>query len=102
MLNRTEVENKRDYFRMSMDCTLEFSQTGSSETYIGTCKNLSGQGVLFVTDQVVAVGAELAIKVASDRATVAPLEVRIEVLRVEATEDNKGYSIAGRVLKSPA
>ncbi|HEC13227.1 MAG TPA: PilZ domain-containing protein [Acidiferrobacteraceae bacterium] len=83
---------------MSMDCTLEFSHAGSSETYIGICKNLSGQGVLFSTDQVVAVGAELMIKIASDRATVAPLEVRIEVLRVEATEDNKGHNIAGRIL----
>ncbi|NOZ10892.1 MAG: PilZ domain-containing protein [Gammaproteobacteria bacterium] len=101
-MNRTETENKRDYFRMSMDCTLNFSHIGSPEVYAGRCKNLSGQGILFTVDEVVAVGTELDIKIASDRATVAPLEVRIEVLRVEVTEDNKGYNIAGRILLSDA
>ncbi len=92
MIDR-EYSEKRDYIRMFVNADLEFKVNQGTETFTGKSKNLSGKGLGFNTQCELKDGDILELKLTADEAKVAPLELTVKVVRVEAG-NNDGYFIA--------
>ncbi len=94
----TDYSEKRNFFRMNMDCDMEFSINGSGDKQCGMMKDLSGDGISFVTDQEIQPGTEIHISITPENTVTPPLEVTVEVLRCDQKESNK-YEVAGNITK---
>jgi len=92
----TDYSEKRNFFRMNMDCDMEYSINGSGETKCGMMKNLSGDGVLFIADQQIAPGSQIQLAITPGNSVTPPLNVTVEVLRCDPT-DGQGFEIAGTI-----
>ena len=86
-------DEKRSFYRMSVDCQIEFSEPGSSEKFKGEGKNLSATGVKFITEHKLTEGQELDVIVHPVIQTVTPLTARAKVIRVIEDEENNKYII---------
>ena len=94
-----DYSEKRNFFRMNVDCDMEYTVNGSGEKERGTVLNLSGEGVSFTTNEQVNPGTMVHISIAPENAVTPPLEVTVEVLRCEAENDTERYEIAGNISK---
>ena len=86
-------DEKRSFYRMSVDCHIEFSLSGASEKHRGEGKNLSANGVKFITDQRLSEGQELDVTVHPVIQTVTPLTTKAKVVRVDHDEENNQYIV---------
>ncbi len=91
-------DEQRSFYRMSVDCQVEFSESGSSEKFSGEGKNLSADGVSFITEQPLTEGQELNIIVHPVIKTVTPLSAKATVVRVAEDKESNKY-IVGMSLK---
>ena len=89
----TDFSEKRNFYRMAVECQLEYTEAGQAETRIGHVKNLSGNGILFQTDHAINIGAEMEIVVKTGSNLTPPLHAMIEVIRCDLTEDDS-YEVA--------
>ncbi len=78
-------DEKRDYIRMTVDCRIYYKDTAGKQ-HQGRAINLSGGGVLFMTDSPPALGSELSLSVLSDTPVVEPLDVIAKVVRVDRVD----------------
>ena len=88
-----DFEEQRSFYRMSVDCHVEFSEQGKSEQYEGEGKNLSATGVNLITDHKLEKGQELDVIVHPVIKTVEPLSAKAKVVRVVEDEQNKKYIV---------
>jgi c-di-GMP-binding flagellar brake protein YcgR len=86
-------DEKRSFYRMSVDCHIDFNVSGSTETFKGEGKNLSANGVKFITDQPLSEGQELDVTIHPIIQTVTPLTAKAKVVRVLHDEDNDQYIV---------
>ncbi len=86
-------DEKRSFYRMSVDCRIEFSEPGGSEKFTGEGKNLSADGVKFITEHELTIGQALDVTVHPVIQTVTPLEAKAKVIRVLKDEDNDKYIV---------
>lgn len=86
-------DEKRSFYRMSVDCHIEFSEPGSTEKFKGEGKNLSADGVKFITEHALTEGQQLDVTVHPVIQTVTPLTARAKVIRVLKDEDNDKYIV---------
>lgn len=91
----TDYSEKRDYYRMNVQCELQFRPHSSSEYLYGNCLNLSTGGIAFSADEFIATGSEVEIWITPEEAVVPPLHATVEVLR--STEINQQHFIAGKI-----
>lgn len=94
----TDYSEKRNFFRMNLDCSMEYSLGTSAEKKKGIVKNLSADGVSLLIDHQVSPGSEIQISIAPENPITPPLDVTVEVLRCDAI-DAHGYEIAGSIIK---
>jgi hypothetical protein len=92
-----DYAEKRNYFRMNMDCNVEYSVNGNKEKQCGQLKSLSGNGVSFMSAQAVQPGTEVQVSITPENSITPPLHVTVEVLRCQA-EGNK-FEIAGNITR---
>lgn len=78
---------------MVADCGMTIKEVRSARTGSGICKNLSGNGVLFLSDRDFPLGTELEVNITFDKAIVPPLEMTVEVVRVKKVDG--GFEVAG-------
>ncbi len=83
MFASREVEEKRRFIRMVIDCPVEVTPHPAGSPFIGTARNLSGGGLLIECDQAVTPGTLLSVRLAPDRSLVPPLRAIVEVVRAE-------------------
>lgn len=92
---RQDYEEKRDFPRMRLNCAATFTEPGTGERFTQMVLNLSGGGMLFLSNKPYAPGAELEVQVDPGTGLTPPLRARISVLRVEARGDGReGYRVA--------
>lgn len=94
----TDYSEKRNFFRMNMECDMSYSINGSGEQKCGNIKNLSGDGISFLIDQAVEEGTEVHIAITPENTVTPPLNITVEVLRCDQTDNNK-YEVAGNITK---
>lgn len=86
-------DDQRSFYRMSVDCHIEFSVQGGSEQYEGEGKNLSATGVNFITSHKLEEGQELDVIIHPVIKTVEPLSAKAKVVRVTEDEQNKKFIV---------
>jgi hypothetical protein len=74
---------KRDFIRMAVDCDLVYQVLGSSEERIGKCLNLSGSGVLFVSDTPFDDGQMIVITLKPHNKLTPAFSATVEVIRCD-------------------
>ncbi|MDH5571343.1 MAG: PilZ domain-containing protein [Gammaproteobacteria bacterium] len=94
----TDYSEKRNFFRMNMECNMNYSVNGSGEQKCGNIKNLSGDGVSFLIDQAVEEGTEIHIAITPENTVTPPLNITVEVLRCDQTS-NDVYEVAGNITR---
>lgn len=83
MIGSSETDEKREFFRMGVECDMTFQIGGSKEIHSGIARNMSSAGLLIATDIEVPAGSLLYVKVQPEKSFVPPFEAIVEVLRVE-------------------
>ena len=93
----TEYAEKRNYFRMNMDCNMEYTVNGSGNMKQGSVLNLSGDGISFTTDQDVSPGTTVKISISPANTVTPPLVVTVDVLRCDQGNSTDVYEVAGNI-----
>lgn len=91
-----DYEEKRGFPRMRLNCPATFSDPQTGESFSHMALNLSGGGVLFLSEQAYAKGAGLEMSVEPGTGVTPPLRARIQVLRSEPREQG-GYAVAATI-----
>ena len=94
-----DYDEKRDFIRMAANHALQYSEVGTQQTHQGTCINLSATGILFTTDQPLALGTELAVNITPQYSVVSPFDAVIKVTRAEVNGADGQFQIAGEIIK---
>ena len=94
-LNRNDFDERRDYYRMAVDCEAELLDPRSGERFTARVQDLSGAGVSFFTSRRLAAGDELELRIEALLAGRPPLRARVEVLRVDAAPE--GCTVAAAI-----
>lgn len=93
-----DYDEKRDFIRMSADHPMQFSEIGSSDRQIATCKNLSATGMLFSAENAIPAGTRLAVNISPQYSVVKPLDAEIEVIRSAPGEAGGQFSVAAKII----
>ncbi len=95
-LANKDYEEKRNFIRMFVDAKVIITDPVTGNTFEGDSKNLSGDGVMFTTEQKFEVAQRLNVDIRSEQSKLAPLSAEFEVVRVKAGE-NGLYEVAGKI-----
>ncbi len=80
---------RREYFRIKVECPIEYRLTAREEIYSAQCTTLSVTGISFITAQHLALHDELEIKIESAPSVTLPILVYSTVVRVVEREDHQ-------------
>ena len=94
----TDYSEKRNFFRMNLDCIAEYTINGSGNLKSGTVTDLSGDGISIIADQSVDPGTEIKVSIKPENDVTPPLDIVMEVLRCEQ-QDTQSYLVAGNITK---
>ncbi len=110
-----KVAENRKYPRMTIDCGITYrgvevagreSRTGAGpggmeagEERQGVAKNISGNGLMFLADEPLAVGSFIEVKIQPGTLSIPPFKAIVEVVRVDATvaAEEGRYGIAASI-----
>ncbi len=92
-----EYSEKRDFIRMSIECSVFYQVLDSSANKRATCVNLSAKGIKFRTDQALVVGSKIHVNVVPELKISPSLSAVMEILRVEPLINSRSYYIAGKL-----
>jgi hypothetical protein len=93
----TDYSEKRDFQRMALDCSLEYSTADDDITYQGKVQNLSAKGILFLGDKELALGTKIKITVSPVHDITPPMVADVSVTRCDKHDDGS-YHVAGEIL----
>lgn len=88
---------KREYFRMRIDCDVHCKHQGSDEMHIARATSLSGAGISFITTQTLTIGDRLHISIHPGHSITPSMTAEAHIIRVVPLE-NKEFEI-GATLK---
>ncbi|MDH5544956.1 MAG: PilZ domain-containing protein [Gammaproteobacteria bacterium] len=91
----SSVREKRNYFRIQLNCPVKLWKTESAARFSGVCINMSIKGILIELDQPVRQGDKLHILIEPGLDISPPLTGIVDVLRVERDCLRNRYKIAG-------
>jgi len=94
----TDYSEKRNFFRMNLECDAEYTINGSGKQKSGKVSDLSGDGISIIADQSVKPGTEVRVSIRPENDVTPPLEVIMEVLRCEE-QDADSYLLAGNITR---
>jgi hypothetical protein len=84
-----DYKEKRDFYRMAMDCTAEYKVNGSGKKSEAIVKDLSSGGVLLWIKQEVKPGSKISIMLKPGSDITPPLNAKLEVVRCDLLDDDK-------------
>lgn len=90
-------DDRRAFKRLPMESTVLFRAMDESQPMYGAGRNLSGNGISFITDRSVPVGSELDVRVMPTLQRLSPLNARVKVVRVQ--RDAHHYVVSGLIEK---
>ena len=76
-----EYDEKRDAVRVAVDCPILFRPTDNGGNEVGKVRNLSGRGMMFISQREVPIESHLEVKIEPDEKTPS-LHARVRVVRV--------------------
>jgi c-di-GMP-binding flagellar brake protein YcgR len=87
-----EFDDRREYFRITVNCEIDCRLLETDETHQARCTTLSGSGISFVTHLALQPEMELEITIQSQLPLTPPMRVHAKVIRVNRI-DEKTYEI---------
>jgi len=94
----TDYAEKRNFFRMNLECNAEYTINGSGNQKSGKVSDLSGDGISIIADQSVSPGTEVRVSIKPENDVTPPLEIVMEVLRCEE-QNSDSFLLAGNITK---
>lgn len=91
-----DYEEKRNFIRMFVNVQVKVTDPATGESFQGESKNLSGDGILFVTSKQFEINQKLNVEVSSGQDSQAPLKAEFIVARADAIKDGE-YEVAGSI-----
>jgi hypothetical protein len=88
-----EYAEKREFFRMGIDCPAQFRVQGADNVDDGIVKNLSASGLLILASQEISPGTHLRVRIVPVNKITPPLSAHASVLRSQPAETGD-YEIA--------
>lgn len=94
-----DYSEKRDFYRMAVDCAARYRLAGDDAVQEATVKDLSAGGLQLRIGQELASGAMLNVEIQPGKAITPPLHAVVKVIRCTPLEDGAeagpgGFSIA--------
>jgi len=95
-----DYTEKRDYRRVKVECAIYYKMldTENNEEEIGQLENISGRGMMFISEIGVPMNSELEIRVEPGNDLTPPLHARVQVVRMEKQRRGQAYEI-GAVIR---
>ena len=93
MIVSEEQQDRRDLFRMCIDCPVQISGLPEGDESEGRLLDLSGSGLAVECSDEFALGSNFQVKVVPDKPVFMPLVADVEVVRVEP--GSNGASVYG-------
>jgi len=93
-----DYDEKRDFVRVEVDCDVFYNEQDGDEKYHGRVKNLSGRGMMFVSELGIPAETLLEVKIAPQNDLTTPLHALVRVVRLVKQRHGTGYEI-GAVIK---
>ncbi len=84
-----DYKEKRDFYRMTMDCTAEYKVNGSGKTSEAIVKDLSSGGLLLWVKQEIKPGSQISIELKPVKDITPPMNARAEVVRCDPLENEQ-------------
>ncbi len=84
MQNSASQKENRRYPRMAVDCAINFRKVDQDEPELGQARNISGNGMLFISEREISVGSLLEIQVKPGNPSIPALDAIVEVVRVNS------------------
>ncbi len=91
-----DYAEKRNFIRMFVDATVTITEPETGQVCSGESQNLSGDGVMFITERGFEVNQILEVDIRSRQSKLAPLVAKFEVRRVIKLDNGK-FEIAGKI-----
>ena len=97
-----EYDEKRDFIRIDIDCEIGYknsdSEGSAEEESTGQVSNLSGRGLMFISDTELEKNITLEINIKPSNILTPSLHANVKVVRVVKQRHAEGYEI-GAVIK---
>jgi hypothetical protein len=81
-----DYKEKRDFYRMAMDCTAEYKVNGSGKKSEAIVKDLSSGGLLLWVKQEIKPGSQVSVMLQPGSDITPPLNAKVEVIRCDPLE----------------
>ena len=91
-----DYSEKRNFFRMNIECSAEYTINGSGNKKLGLVSDLCGDGISIIADELVEPGTEVRVTIQPENEVTPPLDVIMEVIRCEQ-RDQENYLLAGNI-----
>jgi len=88
-----DYSEKRDFLRMSIECPARYRVEGATQVTPAVVQNLSGNGVLLLTEQPLPAASRLALEVLPGKIITPPLAAYVQVIRCDPTAEGS-FSVA--------
>ena len=85
----SDFVEKREYFRINVDCDIDCKHLGSDEIHKARCVTLSGSGISFITTQNLNLGDELEVVIHPQHSITPPMFGHIKIIRILPSDDKK-------------
>jgi hypothetical protein len=86
-----QYDEKRDAVRVDVDCPIMFRPEDNGGNDIGKVRNLSGRGMMFISQREVPVESHLEVRIQPEDDT--SLHARVRVVRVARPRRGEGFEI---------
>jgi hypothetical protein len=96
-LNHRPYDEKRDFIRVPVACDMALETLDTGRRFVAEGRNLSGNGVLFVTDEALQPGDRLNLHIEAATVLMSVLDATIEVVRVEALAGESRFAVGGAI-----
>lgn len=82
-----EFTERREYFRINVDCEIDYRRLDGDAVQKARCTTLSGAGLSFITDEILEIDDKLEVIIQSQLPATPPLRAHIRVINVRGLSD---------------
>ena len=96
-LDQRSYDEKRDFIRVPVKCEMALETLDTGRRFVAEGRNLSGNGVMFVTDEALHPGDRLNLHIEATTVLMSVLDATIEVVRVESLAEESRFAVGGSI-----
>lgn len=97
MLGSRHYTEKRDFYRMALDCPITYSDIEGLRSRSGQGVDLSAKGIAFEASDNFPIGSLLKIQVSPKLTMTPPFSATVKIVRVERNSAKQNYLLAGLI-----